>query len=120
MFPVGWPGLGLLLLRFAVAVSTAAIAYRPDHHTSYWMLVFTGLSVVGLCVGTWTPVSSALALAIQLSSSAIWPDAPAFRLVGAMITVALLLLGPGAYSIDARRFGRKVVKIPGREPPVDN
>jgi len=29
--------------------------------------------------------------------------------------LALALLGPGAYSIDARRFGRRLVELPGRK-----
>jgi hypothetical protein len=33
------------------------------------------------------------------------------------IAIALVFLGPGAYSIDARRFGRREIVIPPRSTP---
>jgi hypothetical protein len=33
------------------------------------------------------------------------------------IAIALVLLGPGAFSIDARRFGRREIVIPPRSTP---
>jgi hypothetical protein len=33
------------------------------------------------------------------------------------IVIALILLGPGAFSIDARRFGRREIVIPRRSTP---
>jgi uncharacterized membrane protein YphA (DoxX/SURF4 family) len=33
------------------------------------------------------------------------------------IAIALILLGPGAFSIDARRFGRREIVIPPRSTP---
>jgi len=37
----------------------------------------------------------------------------------AAISIALVLLGPGAFSLDARLFGRREIIIPdGRRPPL--
>ena len=39
----------------------------------------------------------------------------------AAISAALVLLGPGAFSLDARLFGRREIIIPeGRVQPVDD
>ena len=35
---------------------------------------------------------------------------------GVIVTVAVILLGPGAISIDARLFGRRKIVIAGRRP----
>ncbi|MGA2048600.1 MAG: hypothetical protein ABSG96_12945 [Terracidiphilus sp.] len=35
----------------------------------------------------------------------------------ALISLALALLGPGAFSVDARLFGRLEIIIPDRRPP---
>jgi hypothetical protein len=33
------------------------------------------------------------------------------------ITTAIAFLGPGAFSLDARLFGRRVIFIPQQQPP---
>jgi uncharacterized membrane protein YphA (DoxX/SURF4 family) len=47
-----------------------------------------------------------------LSSSPWFAEIRAVALPFAAIGVALVALGPGAYSIDARLFGRKELRIP--------
>lgn len=118
MFPAGPPGVGLVLLRLSVALTMTAIMLRPGHHLSDWLAFPLALGVLGLCLGAWTPVFGTLLLAMDLSSWAIWPQQPVLRLVGALMAVALLLLGPGAYSLDARQFGRRLVSFPGDDPPA--
>jgi hypothetical protein len=39
-------------------------------------------------------------------------DALVVTLVPAIDALALALLGPGAYSLDSRRYGRRVVVLP--------
>jgi uncharacterized membrane protein YphA (DoxX/SURF4 family) len=71
-------------------------------------------------VGFLTPFTSALAgicfLAAPLSSLAsITPsflDANPAELFAITMAVALVCLGPGAYSLDSRRFGRREIVIP--------
>ena len=68
---------------------------------------------VGLCViaGMWTPVVGALQVAIELSTIA-WgaiPDRPSTVL--AAVGASLVMLGPGAWSVDARLFGRKRIDL---------
>lgn len=60
-----------------------------------------------LCVGLWTPIVGG-ALSILALRSALWGTAdPWAQILLASQGAALAMLGPGAFSIDARLFGRK-------------
>jgi uncharacterized membrane protein YphA (DoxX/SURF4 family) len=37
--------------------------------------------------------------------------------ISILISAALAILGPGAYSVDARIFGRKLLTVPSRHRP---
>lgn len=76
----------------------------------------TGIS---LLTGLFTPVFAAVAtlgyLALDLWSlpglRAVWPLASGAGLDLSLISLALVLLGPGAYSLDSRLFGRREIVI---------
>src|SRR3982751_910166 len=115
MFPDGLPGIALVLLRGSVA-STVLIHGYARHGTSpgWEMAAFALLSIL-LAAGILTPVLALVALAVQ------WIGFPDFTLADVVIVgacsanaLALSLLGPGAYSVDARRYGRRVVDWPPR------
>ena len=91
MFPDRGPGLGLLWLRLCLAGALCA----PGLHDG-GLVVLCALGVALLLLGWLTPLSAMLACA------------------GLWLPLALLLLGPGAYSLDARQFGRRRL---GRRPP---
>jgi len=60
-----------------------------------------------LCAGLWTPI-----IAGALSIFALWSALSGTRdlwgqILLAAVSAALAMLGPGAWSIDARLFGRK-------------
>jgi hypothetical protein len=107
-FPAGWPGLGLLLLRalvsFMLVTQTSAAA-------GGWFvkaLLLTG--AILLLLGLMTPI---IAVGIGLASlSLAFSSNDMVQVVG--LSGAIALLGPGAFSIDARLFGRREVFIPRR------
>lgn len=115
-----------------VAVGLAAVveggAYLSGRDTAVLLPWLTGLLALtagsALLIGLLTPVASILvgigSAAVALSSFPIYPhdllhngSALIFMLV---MTAAQVLLGPGAYSLDARLFGRREVIIP--KPPA--
>ena len=98
-FASGAPGVGLLLLRAAAAASLAAPAVRMATGTP------SDLGVVGsvLCA------ADGLLLAVGL------PGRACSGLMLAAVTAALVMLGPGAWSVDARLFGWKRIEIAPRK-----
>jgi len=72
-----------------------------------------------LLAGVLTPVFAVLAVALAVANLIIIgiTDAP-IAILASLDAIALILLGPGAYSIDARRFGRRVL-MTSAEPKSD-
>ena len=73
-------------------------------------------AAVGLLVllGLWTPVVGALVGLGAVVHAVVNPADAAFNALLATLGIALALLGPGAWSVDARLFGWRRVDIPGR------
>jgi putative oxidoreductase len=116
MFPAGWPGIALLLLRVAVAMTAIVDVCSPDPYRWSWLLLVLGLVGLTLAVGIFTPVFALFSLIVQFARFALIGDHPIERLVGILIAFALIFLGPGAYSVDARRFGRRRLTFPPKKP----
>jgi uncharacterized membrane protein YphA (DoxX/SURF4 family) len=130
-FPGRWPGVGLLLLRVVVGVTAgvqggaylvnaeaAAVAPR----TAAVLAIASGAS---LLIGYLTSGATALAglSLVMLAAASPVPAAGPFlnrpgALSVALVAAALVLLGPGALSLDARLFGRREIVFPhDRRPP---
>lgn len=124
MFPQGKPGIGLLLLRLSVAaILLSAAPLAPPAALPDWLLpLVRGLLTVALCAGALTPVAAPICL--LLAALALWTASlanPALAWLALPNALALLLLGPGAYSVDAWLFGRRRLILPSararRQPP---
>lgn len=121
-FPDAMPGVGLLLLRAAIAVRLMiyafSIARLQGPNSGMWapaLLVFV-ISMAFL-TGFLTRLAGILAavagVAIHLLHPVWDPSlAAVFSFDVIVIATAISLLGPGAFSLDARLFGRRKVIIP--------
>jgi hypothetical protein len=111
MFPAGAPGFGLLLVRISVAVMLVILEFpNGEMPGSIWHLVGIVALTALICVGLFTPPSCALCCLIEMIS--LWGlnrTEALHVIVSVVVTAALGLLGPGAFSIDARLFGRRII-----------
>ena len=118
MFPGGWPGAGLLVLRLAAAIPliiSGAVAVRDSPQSVPHAIHFATIGVgILLLAGLWTPVAGALQAIIEAWIIFGRGGTPSIHLLLAALGVSLVMLGPGAWSVDARLFGRKRIDIRGR------
>jgi uncharacterized membrane protein YphA (DoxX/SURF4 family) len=130
-FPGALPGAGLLLLRCALAaiLTNQGYSYLLSWNQSGWparVLGMTGIAAgVLLLIGYLTPFASSVGIMICAFSRFSWlgPRSPSVLsdklqiALGILISVAMLCLGPGAFSIDSRLFGRREIIIPEASYP---
>jgi len=115
MFPSGWPGLGLLFLRLSVAGALVLTTQLAQPTPSGWTYAAAIVIAVTLCTGVFTPVGACFGLVSHaVIGSRASVGGPWLGAVFCLAALALVMLGPGAYSIDALRFGRRVVVPPPR------
>jgi hypothetical protein len=114
MFPAGSAGVALLLLRLAVAATLVLhfVRYWPSSLPSSSILV-SAFIVLPLAIGLLTPLTSILCCLIEVVvlcrvGFSQWP----YLVLSIMYATALAILGPGAYSLDGRRFGRRLIVSP--------
>jgi putative oxidoreductase len=114
-FPNSWPGFGLLLLRLGVGIALISFGVSGFFAASGESMALARYSVetagaIFLILGLWTPAAGAvialdeLWIALSLYSH---PDGHWNHVFLAVLTAGVAMLGPGAWSIDARLFGRK-------------
>jgi hypothetical protein len=117
MFPAGMAGIALLILRLASAAALLESGWRhPLFATLAESFVILVLLGGALCLGVLTPYASTVSCLIELAlivRSGAQPELPIIIFI--MNTAALGMLGPGAYSLDSRIFGRRIISFPVRD-----
>jgi len=111
MFPLGRPGIALLLMRIALAVMLMDSVARPFLHRGSPLFSLAPTAVaIALGLGFVTPVCAALSVLLEVTLWATSGGAiEAVHVCAVMVAIALAMLGPGGYSLDARLFGRRQV-----------
>ena len=116
MFPGGRPGIGLLLLRVSATATPIISACQLVHDRPAWYLwALVGLGAA-LCAGLFTRFATLLCMALQLFAFNSATDSPVWLGTSLLNAFALALIGPGAYSLDAVRFGRRLLMSNRRRP----
>jgi putative oxidoreductase len=87
----------------------------PPLATAVLQTIGIGAGIL-LLVGLWTPVAGALAAIVKvwiaLSRLSSHSGDPWIAVIQAVLGAVLAMVGPGAWSIDARLFGRKRIDMP--------
>ena len=126
-YPGHWAGLGLLLLRGTVGITVATQAWLSVASTDTDLLAAVAAAALVLCgvaltAGMFTPLCStlvgvgyALALIAPFGSAVLPRLDGAAGVLGLAAAAGLAFLGPGAFSIDARLFGRRAIFISAKD-----
>jgi uncharacterized membrane protein YphA (DoxX/SURF4 family) len=115
MFPNGWPGRGLLILRVSagVLVLHQALSLIPDStHPSSITLVASAIAGILLLLGIWTPAAGMLLAALEILKLCCKMEQPEGAILTAAVGLSIAMLGPGAWSVDAALFGRHRLEFP--------
>jgi len=115
-FAGGWPGVGLLIQRIttgAFLLYYAAIVLARTSKSAAMAPELIGAAArVLLLFGLWTPVAGVLIAFVETWNLLTHSDSPLISVILAILGVTLAMIGPGAWSIDARLFGRKHIDTP--------
>ncbi|MBV8487416.1 MAG: hypothetical protein JO161_03985 [Planctomycetaceae bacterium] len=114
-FPNSWPGAALLLLRLTctlpLMLDAASLGSSGVGTWAGGLLLAASAPAVLLFLGLYTPVAALMGTLIELSLAVTEPSFAAIHLTRAAIGVALMGLGPGAWSLDSRIYGRKRIEL---------
>ena len=115
-FPNSWPGVGLVLIRGCLSLAlfyfaSASLSGNPSEPITVAQKSIAAAGGIFLLAGLWTPAMGVLMalneVSIALSFSSAQPEATWIHVFLAVIAASVAMLGPGAWSIDARLYGRK-------------
>ena len=110
-FPNRSAGVALLILRLAVAAALISNARHCPGPETEVLLALSRIAAVLIIVGWYTPLAAVSAMLVSLC--AFWVcrepgvDALGIDALRIAILIAIGLLGAGAYSVDARLYGRR-------------
>jgi uncharacterized membrane protein YphA (DoxX/SURF4 family) len=90
--------------------------FTPPPATLVVLQIIGAVAGTLLLIGLWTPVAGTLAAIVKAwvaySRYSTHSGDPWISIILTVLGVALAMIGPGAWSIDARLFGRKHVNFP--------
>jgi uncharacterized membrane protein YphA (DoxX/SURF4 family) len=119
-FPNSWPGAGLVLIRVGLGLAlfyfgSAGGLGKPPEPITFAQKFIAAAGGIFLLAGLWTPAMGVLTaldeVSIALSFSPAHRSDMSIHVFLALIAASLAMLGPGAWSVDARLFGRKRIDM---------
>jgi hypothetical protein len=125
-FPSGCPGFALLLLRFGVSgaggLQGVLLIIATHHVTGGTVAAALAITTsLALMIGLLTPIATSLLCLVGLAAtinSGLAGYMPLFessvaRVEFVVMSAVLICLGPGAFSLDARLYGRREIDVNG-------
>lgn len=117
MFPNGWPGRGLLLLRitngvFVIHFGVAQLLGSQPNPATLPLVAAATIAGVLLLVGIWTPIVGGLLAAFEIGILWLGTSRPEDAILCGAIALSIAMLGPGVWSVDAALFGRQRLEFP--------
>jgi putative oxidoreductase len=115
-FPDGWPGFGLLLLRLGLSsqlifIAISGLSAKSSELIAVAPNLVAAIGGIFLLAGLWTPIMGTLVsldeVWIALSLHPPGQEHTWIHICLAVISASVAMLGPGAWSIDARLYGRR-------------
>jgi uncharacterized membrane protein YphA (DoxX/SURF4 family) len=117
-FANGWPGKGLALQRLATAAAVLVCELPQMRFASQSISlvaqVLSGVAGVLLLLGLWTPFAGMLVMCGELVLIFCGFRPLPVHLIVFVLGLTIAMIGPGAWSVDARLFGRKRIDTSSR------
>ena len=111
-FADGWAGAGLLLLRLVTGGGLLYGALGSEWSAPYLAMAPPVIAAGGgvlLLLGLYTPLAGVVAAIAEAWIAFLHPENLWAPIVLMGLSLSLAMIGPGAWSIDARLFGRKQI-----------
>jgi putative oxidoreductase len=93
-----------------VSRGIAGLQGEPQFERAILLILASGAGIL-LLAGLWTPIAGVLAAVIEIWHIFSQPGDASVHIMLATLAIALALIGPGAWSVDARLFGWKRIDI---------
>ena len=110
-FANGWPGFGLLIQRLVLGIVLVYHGVAPligvPAEGPVLPEIIGGVLGLFILAGFWTPAVGALVAVVQVWIAFTGAGDESVSIILAVLGGTLAMIGPGAWSIDARLFGRK-------------
>jgi uncharacterized membrane protein YphA (DoxX/SURF4 family) len=116
MFPIGAAGGALFVLRVSVAVTLVVTELKPNPYPMpLWVVLCSLVLATFLVLGFLTPYCAVLGCVVEIIAFFIADVRNGLHFAASIMDGGVLaVMGPGAYSIDARMFGRRILTVPSR------